>query len=301
MKALSVNPDLMKAGRIAAKTREMVETHNIVGHSIVEICDLVEEKIRRLDGEPAFPCNVSINEVAAHCTAGLDDDDAETVDEGDIVKIDLGVHINGHIADTATTVSYNPEYDTLTQAAEEALKAAIRTVRKDVSAGEIGRAISETAERWGFRPITNLTGHSTAQYQIHAGVSIPNVWMRGTPRLKASSIYAIEPFLTLKDGAGSVGEGGDPRIFSLISRKKTGKQHLDGLIEEIWSSRKTLPFTPRWYLHLFDKDEMKRVIDDLVSRRIMKGYPILVERKGTYVSQFEHTVMPTETGVVVIT
>ncbi|MFQ6134445.1 MAG: type II methionyl aminopeptidase [Nitrososphaerales archaeon] len=297
---MSVNPDQMKAGRIAAKTREMVENHNIVDHSILEICYLVEEKIRNLGGEPAFPCNVSINEVAAHCTAGLDDDD-ETVSEGDMVKIDLGVHVNGYIADTATTVSYNPEYDTLTQAAEEALNAAIRTVRKDVSAGEIGRAISETAERWGFRPITNLTGHSTAQYRVHAGVSIPNVWMPGTPRLKVSSIYAIEPFLTLKDGAGSVVEGGEPRIFSLVSRKRTGKKPLDGLIEEIWRSRRTLPFTPRWYLHLFDKDDLKRIIDELVKRRILKGYPILVEKKGRHVSQFEHTVTPTETGVVVIT
>ena len=294
----------MKAGRIAAKTRGMIESHNIVDHSITEICDLVEEELRNLGGEPAFPCNVSINAVAAHCTAGLGDDhtdDDETVSEGDIVKIDLGVHINGYIADTATTVSYNPECDTLVQAAKEALNAAIRTVKKDVSAGEIGRAISETAERWGFRPIINLTGHSTEQYRIHAGLSIPNVWMRGTPKLKVGSTYAIEPFLTLKDGAGSVEESGEPRIFSVVSRKRTGKRHLDELIEEIWRGRRTLPFTPRWYLHLFEKDEMRSVIDDLVKRRILRGYPILVEKKGTYVSQFEHTVTPTETGVVVIT
>ncbi len=297
---MSINPDQLKAGRIAAETRRTVANRNIVGHTVLEICGVVEEKIRTLGGEPAFPCNVSINHVAAHCTAGIDDDD-EMVNEGDLVKIDLGVHINGYIADTATTISYNPEYDVLTQAAEESLNNAVKTVRNDVYAGEVGRVVSETAERWGFRPIANLTGHSTAQYQIHGGVSIPNIWMAGTPRLKAGSTYAIEPFLTLKDGAGVVVEKGAPRIFALISRKMTGKKSLDLLIEEVWSSRRTLPFTPRWYLHLFGKKELKEMIDELVKRRILRGYSILVEKKGRCVAQFEHTVMPTETGVVVIT
>ena len=107
------------------------------------------------------------------------DDHDEIVTDGDLVTIDLGVHINGYIADTATTISYNSDYDVLNQAAKETLNAAIKKVKRDVSAGEIGRVISETAERWGFRPISNLTGHSTDQYTIHAGVSIPNVWVPG--------------------------------------------------------------------------------------------------------------------------
>ncbi len=297
---MSVNPDQIKAGRIAAKTREMMENHNLVGHSLTEICDLVEGKIRSLGGEPAFPCNVSINDVAAHCTASIDETD-DVIKEGDVVKIDLGAHVNGHIADTATTISYKPEYDTLTQAAEDALNAAIRIIRKDVPAGEVGRAISDTAERWGFRPITNLTGHSTAPYLIHAGVSIPNLWMPRTPRLKVNVSYAIEPFLTLQDGAGSVIDGGAPRIFSLISRKRTGEKDLDEFIEEIWCNRRTLPFAPRWYLHLYEQEKMKHIMRDLVARRIIRGYPILVERKGYCVSQFEHTIMPTETGAIIIT
>ncbi len=297
---MSVHSDQIKAGQIAVKTREMVENHNLVNQSISEICDMVEGKIKKLGGELAFPCNVSLNEVAAHCTAGLDDN-AEIVKEGDLVTIDLGVHINGYIADTATTISYNSDYDVLNQAAKETLKAAIKKVKRDVSAGEIGRIISETAERWGFRPISNLTGHSTDQYTIHAGVSIPNVWIPRTPRLNAGTSYAIEPFLTLQEGDGLVIDGGAPRIFSLVSRKKTGKKHLDLLIEEIWNGRKTLPFAPRWYLSLFKKEKLKNIIDELVSRRVLKGYSILVEKKGKYVSQFEHTIMPTETGAVIIT
>ena len=297
---MSVHSDQIKAGKIAAKTRGMVENHDLVDHSLSEICDMVEGNIKKLGGELAFPCNVSLNEVAAHCTADLDDHD-EIVNDGDLVTIDLGVHINGYIADTATTISYNSDYDVLNQAAKETLNAAIKKVKRDVSAGEIGQVISETAERWGFRPISNLTGHSTGQYMIHAGTSIPNVWIPGTLRLNLGTSYAIEPFLTLQDGDGSVIDGGAPRIFALVSRKKTGKKHLDLLIEEIWNGRKTLPFAPRWYLSLFKKEKLKNIIDELVSRRILKGYSILVEKKGKYVSQFEHTITPTETGAVIIT
>ncbi len=252
-----------------------------------------------MGGELAFPCNVSINEVAAHYTAGLDDE--IIVNDGDLVTIDLGVHVNGYIADTATTISYNSDYDELNQAAEESLKSAIKTVKKDVSVGEIGRSISDTVERFGFKPISNLTGHSIKQYVIHAGVSIPNIWIPGTPRLEVGTIYAIEPFLTLQDGDGSVVDGGEPRIFALISRKKTGNKRIDYLVDKIWIDRRNLPFAPRWYLSLFDKDELKHIINDLVKKKVLKGYPILVEKKGKYVSQFEHTVTPTEKGVIVIT
>ncbi len=111
---MSVHSDQINAGKIAAKTREMVENYDLINLSITEICDLVEGNIKKLGGKLAFPCNVSLNEVAAHCTADLDDH-AEIIKEGDLVTIDLGVHINGFIADTATTISYNSDYDTLNQ------------------------------------------------------------------------------------------------------------------------------------------------------------------------------------------
>jgi methionyl aminopeptidase len=125
--------------------------------------------------------------------------------------------------------------------------------------------------------------------------------MPGLPRLKVSEVYAIEPFLTFIDGAGSVVDGGYTRIFSLVSRRVTGKRKLDDLVEEVWRTRRTLPFTPRWYLHLFDPGEMKDVIHQLVKRGVLRGYPVLVEKAGRPVAQFEHTFVPTETGAVVIT
>lgn len=298
---MSINPDLVKAGRITSETREMIAGSDIVGRTFTEICDTVENNIRRLGAEPSFPCNVSINEVAAHCTAPYDDSEDTVISEGDLVTIDLGAHINGYLTDTATTVSANPDYDSIIQATKDTLDAALRIVKAGIPAGDIGRIISESAEHWGFRPITNLTGHSMEQYQVHSGTSIPNTWTPGLPRLKANTIYAVEPFLTFSDGSGLVVEGGAPRIFGLVSRRVTGKKKLDELVEEVWRTRRTLPFTPRWYSHLFDKGEMKDVIKDLVKRGVVRGYPILVERTGRPVAQFEHTFAPTETGAVVIT
>jgi len=299
LKSLSLNQDQLKSGRIASEARQMIISKNILGNTILEICEMVEKKVEQLGGEHAFPCNVSLNEAAAHYTAGLGEEGA--IKESDLVKIDFGVHVNGYIADTAVTKSYNSEYESLIQATEESLNNAIGAVRNEVNAGMIGKTIFETAERWGFRPISNLTGHSIEQFQLHAGVSIPNVWIPGTQRLKTGSLYAIEPFLTMKDGAGEVVEGGEPRIYGLISRRMTGKKQLDCLIDHVWKTRKTLPFTPRWYLDIFNKNEIKEIIKDLIRMKIIKGYPVLVERKGRIVAQFEHTVMATDTGAVVIT
>jgi methionyl aminopeptidase len=299
--SLSTNPDLLKAGRIAAETRKMIATTNLVGRTITEICDIVENNIRRLGAEPSFPCNVSINEVTAHCTAPYDDSEDIVITEGDLVTIDLGAHINGYLSDTATTVSSDPAYDLLIQATKDALDAALQIVKIGVPVGDLGRIISESAAQWGFRPITNLTGHSMERYQVHSGTSIPNTWTAGLPRLKANTLYAVEPFLTFSDGAGLVVDGGAPRIFGLVSRKVTGKKNIDKLVDEVWRTRKTLPFTPRWYSQLFDKNEITSVINELVKRSIIRGYPILVERTSRPVAQFEHTFIPTETSALVTT
>lgn len=94
------------------------------------------------------------------------------VKEGDVLKIDIGVHIDGYIADTAVTVCYDPKFDSLVKAAETALAEAVRMARANTKASDIGRTIETMISRMGFRPIQNLSGHSLQQYtytrrQVH--------------------------------------------------------------------------------------------------------------------------------------
>src|SRR3989304_3246487 len=170
--------DYINAGKIAAQVRESTRKKYHVGSTLYEICESIEKEIIQKGGKPAFPVNTSLNEVAAHYTA--EPNDQRTILETDLVKIDLGVQINGYIADTAVTVCYDPKFDFLIQAAEAALKDAISMIRAGVKSSDVGKTIENTVKQMGCIPISNLSGHSLEQYTIHAGKSIPNIWSVGS-------------------------------------------------------------------------------------------------------------------------
>lgn len=210
--------DYLKAGKIAAEVREMVRDKDWIGKSVFDICEEVENEIKRRGAKCAFPVNASINEIAAHYTA--EPNDPITIKDTDLVKIDLGAQINGYIADTAVTVCYDAQFDGLVQAAEEGLSNAMSMIKTGVKASDIGRTIETTIKQLGFKPIANLSGHSLDQYTIHAGKSIPNIWSIGGFSLSNNSAYACEPFVTTKEGGGFVRNGQVKNIFAINSRKK---------------------------------------------------------------------------------
>ena len=296
---MSVPKEYLKPGKIAGEVREDIRHREMVGESLAEICDYVEESIRSKGGQPAFPCNVCVNDIAAHYTAMIDDEGV--VGDSDVVKVDIGVHLDGYIADTAVTVSYNPEFDSLVRASEAALLEAVRGIRKDVSAGEIGAIIDKVASRWGYKPIVNLSGHMIEQYTIHAGKSIPNIRVAGSPSLRIGEIYAVEPFLTTKDAGGSVVSTNTKNIFSLATRKRTGESRLDEFVQLIWERYRSLPFAARYFADTLENREVEQLIDRLLQQKVLRSYPVLVEERGGIVAQAEHTVTPSETGVAIVT
>jgi methionyl aminopeptidase len=290
----------LQAGRIAAEVRESARKKYFVGSTLFEICESVETQIRSMNGHPAFPVNTSLNEIAAHYTA--EPNDATVVKEGDVLKIDIGVHIDGYIADTAVTVCYDLKYESLVKAAETALGEAVRIARANTKASDIGRVIEATITKFGFRPIQNLSGHSLQQYTIHAGKSIPNIWTIGSSfTLLPNEAYAIEPFVTTKDGQGVVHEGKTRNIFGITSRKPVKDKETDDLLELIWNRFRTLPFALRWLTDKYEEKDLRRLIDILAKKRNVHAYPILVEGHSKIVVQAEHTLIPTESTVKVIT
>lgn len=290
----------LQAGRIAAKVREDARKKYHVGSTLFEICESVEDQIRSLNGQPAFPVNSSLNEIAAHYTA--EPNDPIIVKEGDVLKIDIGVHVDGYIADTAVTVCYDPKYDALVRAAETALGEAVRMARPNTKASDIGRVIEATITKFGYRPIQNLSGHSLQQYTIHAGKSIPNIWTIGSSfSLQPNEVYAIEPFVTTKDGQGVVYEGKIKNIFGITSRKPVKYKEADDLLELIWSRFRTLPFALRWLTDKYDEKDLRRLVEILTKKRNVHTYPILVEGREKIVVQAEHTLIPTDSTVNVIT
>jgi methionyl aminopeptidase len=224
------------------------------------------------------------------------------VKDADVLKIDIGVHIQGYIADTAVTVCYNPKYETLVKTAENALSEAVRIAKANTKASDIGKVIENTISKQGFRPIQNLSGHSLEQYTIHAGRSIPNIWTIGSSFiLVPNQAYAIEPFVTTKDGQGVVYEGKTRNIFGIISRKPTKEKEVDEFLEHTWNRFKTLPFALRWMMDKYEEKKARQSMEILIKKRNVHAYPILVEGNGKIVAQAEHTLIPSDTSINVIT
>ena len=195
----------MKAGRIAAKVRERTSNFVEIGMPVIKICDFVEDYIQKLGGALAFPCNVDVNFVAAHYTSPVGD--LMVIPEDSLVKIDIGVHVEGFIADTATTVCFSPIHLEMIEAAKAGLDAAIKKVRAGIVASEVGAAIESEIRSRGFAPITNLTGHRMSRFIVHTGQSIPNVRGRNGHTLIEGEVYAIEPFTVPHNAAGIVIDG----------------------------------------------------------------------------------------------
>ena len=291
--------EYIKAGKIASEVREMVRVKEWVGKTVYEICEWVEDEIRKRGAKCAFPVNTSINEVAAHYTA--EPNDPITIKDTDLVKIDLGAQINGYIADTAVTVCYDPQYDGLVQAAEEGLANAISMIKAGVKASDIGRTIETTIKQMGYKPIANLSGHSLEQYTIHAGKSIPNIWSIGGFSLSENSAYACEPFVTTSDGGGFVRNGQIKNIFAINSRKKTKDPEADKLLDFIWDNFNMLPFALRWVTKEREEKEARDLLNVLIKKKAVQAYPVLIEVNEQRVAQAEHTFIPTENGVTVTT
>lgn len=291
--------DYLQAGKIASEVREMVRVKDWVGKTVYEICEEIENEIIKRGAKCAFPVNTSINEIAAHYTA--EPNDTLTVKDTDLIKIDLGAQINGYIADTAVTVCYDPEFDGLVQAAEDALANAMSMVKVGVKASDIGRTIETTIKQMGYKPIANLSGHSLEQYTIHAGKSIPNIWSIGGFSLSENTAYACEPFVTTGDGGGFVRNGQIKNIFAINSRKKTKNENADKLLDFIWENFNMLPFALRWITKSWDEKEARETLDFLVKKKAVQAYPVLVEVNEQRVAQAEHTFIPNLNGATITT
>ncbi|NJE01858.1 type II methionyl aminopeptidase [Thermococcus sp. JdF3] len=289
---------LIKAGEIARQVKKEVAGLIKPGAKLYDIAEFVERRIVELGGKPAFPCNLSINEIAAHYTPYKGD---ETVlREGDYLKLDLGVHVDGYIADTAVTYRVGMEEDELMAAAREALENAISTIRAGTKINELGKAIEDTIRGKGFNPIVNLSGHKIQRYKLHAGISIPNIYRPADSyELKEGDVIAIEPFATT--GAGQVIEVPPALIFMYVRDRPVRMAQARRLLMHIKREYSTLPFAYRWLQDFMQEGQLKLALAQLDRVGAIYSYPILREVRGGTVAQFEHTVIVEKDGAYITT
>lgn len=283
-----------KAGKIAKealhKGKEVCEE----GEPYFKVVNEVEKIIHKRGAKPAFPVNVSVNEIGAHYATYPGD--GKVFKRGDVVKIDVGVHIDGYIADTALTLEVGTNrHRQLIKSAEEALKMALKTIRPGIKAKKIGKNIKSVIENFGFKPISNLSGHAIQPYELHSGTSIPNVPKKGG-KIKEGMVVATEPFAT--NGRGKVNDGEKSEIYRLQKKRNIKEKDIE-FYEWIEKRFKHLPFTPRWCKSYGD-DYRKRLYR-LTKYRTAMVYPVLIEADNGIVSQREHTAIVTSSGAEITT
>jgi len=276
---------IIQAGKIASQIRVYARTIVKKNISLLEIAEKIESKIIELGGKPAFPTNLSINEIAAHYTPSHDD---KTLATG-LLKIDFGVHVDGWIADTAFSVDLenNSENKKLIEASEKALKNAIEIFRAGKKTSEIGSEVQLTIESFGFKPIANLTGHQVDEYVLHAGLTIPNIDDKRNDLIEKGA-YAIEPFST--NGSGKVYDGKPSGIYSLIEYKNVRSQIAREILDYIFEEYRTLPFCSRWLVKKFGTKSLI-ALRQLEENGNLHQYPQLIEVSKGKVAQSEHTIL----------
>lgn len=282
---------------MAAVAREKGARLIVPGAAVRDVCEAVEDEITRRGGGLAFPAQSSRNEIAAHYCSSPEDD--TVYQSGDLAKLDLGVHVDGWVVDTALTVNVGdrPENRPFVEAAREALESAIATAGPGVPVRKVSQAIESTVRRYGLRPMQNLCGHGVSRWTVHCPPAIPNVVDGTSDRLLADAVVAVEPFAT--DGNGQVVERGAAEVFRLDPRRATGGAGVPEVVAAIRAFN-GLPFARR-QLARFPRAAVEETLRALRAAGQLGAYPPLVEAQQRKVAQAEHTLYLGPDGVEVLT
>jgi methionyl aminopeptidase len=287
---------LREAGRIAAQAREAGARLIVPGAALREVSEAVEHEITRRGGGLAFPVQSSRNEIAAHYCASPEDPTVYV--EGDLAKLDLGVHVDGWVVDTALTVNVGDREENrpFVEAARAALESAIAAAGPGVAVRRVSQAIEATLGKHGMRPMQNLCGHGVSRWTVHCPPAIPNAADTSVERLEEDAVVAVEPFAT--DGEGEVMERGPAEVFRLDPRRAAtaGEPHVLAAIRRF----NGLPFARR-QLAALPRPAVEETLRALRAAGQLAVYPPLVEARQRKVAQAEHTLYLGAGGVEVLT
>ena len=290
-----VKQDFLKAGRIVAEGLQLGRERIKPGANIKAICEEIEKHILDSGAQLAFPAQVSINEVAAHwCPEPKGERNFE---EDQLVKLDIGAHINGRIADSAISIdlSKDQKHKKLIQAAEDARDAALNIAKPGTTLAELGRAIQDAITQAGYSPVKNLGGHGLGEYDVHVAPSIPNVDTGDNTPLEEGMVVAIEPFAST--GKGHVHEQEYGNIYQLTKKARVRSRYAREAQKHLQAMH-GLPFSLHWLATRMGEGQARFAIKELYNTGALEVYPPLAEEEGVLIAQAEHSVIIADNPVV---
>ncbi|KAF9895193.1 Methionine aminopeptidase 2 [Aspergillus nanangensis] len=313
--------DYRQAAEIHRQVRQYAQKELIkTGGSLLTLAEGIEDGVRALCGhqglEPGdslkagmgFPTGLSLNNVLAHWTPNPGAKDV-ILQSNDVLKVDFGVHVNGRIVDSAFTVAFDPTYDNLLTAVKEATNTGIMNAGVDVRISDISAAIQEVMESheveiggkvFPVKAIRGLTGHDILRYHIHGQKQIPIVKNNNQDKMEEGEVFAIETFGStgkgrVMDDIGVYGYGRNTDVSGANLRLSSAKS----LLKTIDANFGSLVFSRR-YLERLGVKSYHLGMKSLIDNGIVEYYEPLVDVKGSYSAQFEHTILLHSGGKEVI-
>jgi methionyl aminopeptidase len=288
---------LQKSGNLSNKTQKYAKKIIKPGKSLYEVGTKIDDFVTEHNAWPAWPVNLSINNEAAHNSYSKEDE--QIINEDDVLKVDIGVSIDGYISDSAQTIIFNKKHEKLRESSYKALKKSkdfLIENYKTAKISDVGKIIEEEIKAYGFKPINNLTGHYIDRYKTHDFPSIPNIYTDLDFKFtQFDKPFAIEPFSTT--GRGFVNEGNKLYIFEYIEDKAIRNKDARKILEDI-KKFKGLPFSEYWLGKDLPSFRRKFALRELLKQEIISAYPVLVDKKDSFVSQFESTFIITNDGLL---
>lgn len=303
-----------KAGLIHKLVRNEVRNKIHAGVKFIDLEKDAESIVKKYikpgeNGGFAFPLGISVNEISAHDSAMIGDE--RVFKANDIVKIDIGIHVDGCIIDSAFTMivdgteDFVDNYQPLLDATADATYTGIRLSGPDANLFDISTAIKETIESYELGngdPISavyGLGGHNILPYKVHGGkllLSSPHPAQKGS-RMVEDEVYAIETFAST--GTGKISQkdicscnhfmlNDDEKLLSKLDSSK------NPVVNWARTQNQSLPFTQLWCTEI---KNLKKSFDDGIREKVIVPYPPLTDVKNTFTSQLEHTIHVKEYGV----
>lgn len=299
--------DYRHAAEAHRQTRQWAQKNIKPGQTMIEIAESVEDSVRALVGHQGieegdalkagmgFPLGLSINHCAAHYNPNAGN--KMVLQQDDVLKVDIGVHVNGWIVDSAFTMAFNPRYDPLLEAVKAATNEGVKHAGIDARLGEIGGYIQEVMESYEvelngttypIKPIRNLNGHTILPYSIHGTKSVPIVKTNDQTKMEEGDVFAIETFGST--GNGYVHDEGECSHYALrtdapkVDLRLSSAKNLLNVIKKNFG---TIPWARR-YLDRLGQEKYLLGLNNLVQNGIVEAYPPLVDKKGSYTAQYEH-------------
>jgi len=279
--------DTIKACNIAKEIRELIKPKVQVGIKILDLIEEIEGEIIKRGALPSFPCNISINNIAAHYTSPSFDE--TEIEDGDIVKVDFGCHVDGAISDQAFTVCFNSELDNLVKASEEALQNVIDNIKPGAETNVLGGIAEDTIKQYGYLPINNLSGHQLERWVLHSDKTIPEIKLPYGEKIEEGEVYAMEVFAST--GLGTVHDMPNVYIYRVQPIRIPLRNKLARKMMTFCANNyRTLPFAKRWLVKEFGF-KVRLAIRELTMKKIFYEYHPLADKQGSFIAQKEHTLL----------